>query len=572
VFIEFQKLRVSNFLSYGKTPTEIVLNRTNTTLLLGDSGAGKSSIPNAISFVLFDDTFRSIRKGQLVNSTNEKNCLVELDFKIGKRQYTVRRGIKPNLLEIFVDGVPLDKQYKVNDFQDYLEKDILKFDKKTFHQIVSLAEVNFVPFMQLEAKDRRTFVEKVLGVEIFSFMNALLKAKKKETIDRIHFLDTRSDGISEKIKIHTDYIEKKKSESKQRLKEVKVEIEETSARNSAAEKELTKIRDVELPPIIANLPKKKDTQALLEKATEQLGKVDAKIHDHMRRFELLNQEKCSTCSRPFSKEKAAEQKKIIAAKLEELNLVAAKGKKVKHKLKKKLEMIEEKHDQIRAIRTKMENKTFAIKQFTSSIEKLTQQSIRLKEAKEDNVQDIVTEIEALQLELKGDQKETKKLKNLSEIHDTALQLLKDDGVKAEIVRKYIPKINLYVNKYLQSMGLEVSFHLNQDFDEVVKTRGKESFSYNSFSAGQRQRIDLALLLTWRSLARARNSINTNLLFLDEVLDSHLNVEATESLVEMFNAKLFKGTNIFVISHKRELATKFTRVLNFELRNGFTKVS
>lgn len=573
MFIEFQELELSNFLSYGKSPTIINLNTHPTTLLLGESGSGKSSIPNALSFCLFDDTFRGVQKAQLINSDNGKNCYVKTKFRIGSDKYEIKRGIKPNVLEVTKNGNALGRDSKVNDLQSHIEQNILKFDKKTFNQIVSLAEVNFVPFMLLPAKDRRTFVEKVLGVEIFSVMNALLKVRAKETADSCDSMELKTRNIEEKVNIHQEYIEKAKKENKEKLEEHKSEIKTLEDKKKKIESKVQELKENELQPLLSQLEKFQEIQDQLAEVELKLKKIEITTNNEKKKRKNIEEgDTCLSCGQKLPKEKIQTQLQEIDEKLETLQQQTEKGEKVKQELEKKKSKFKLDNEKLEEVKDKINEGEIKIRQCVDQIKFHQKEMQKYESGKATNVKEILTEIKQLEEEKENIQEQLSELYKQKEINQVALQLLKDDGIKAEIIRSYIPKINLYVNRFLENMGYDVSFHLNHEFEEQIRTRGKESFSYNSFSAGQRQRIDLALLFTWRAIAKSRNSVSTNLLFLDEVVDSHLNVESTESVIDMFQGELFKGINVFVISHKRDIATKFRKVINFELRNGFTQVS
>ena len=573
MYIEFEELEISNFLSYGKTPTVIPLNTHPTSLLNGESGAGKSAIPNGLSFCLFDDTFRSIKKSQLINSENGKACLVQTKFRIGSDKYIIRRGIKPNILEVIKNGHQLNKDAKVSDLQSHIENNILRFDKRVFHQIVSLAEVNFIPFMVLEAKDRRSFVEKVLGAEIFSVMNSILKIQVKELEGKMEQLQHQSRSTQDKIEIHKKYVEKVKEENKEKAKELESEITDQKTLKIEALKEIEEIKENELKPLQG---KNKEVAALeekLEDTTSKIAKLETTLSQAKKRISFLeDNDVCPTCEREFSKEAKDKELKELKAKQSTCETNLEKGRQLRDSTKTEIQEINQRNREITKIIEKINGEEFKVKQCDNQIASLTKQLEKLKGSKAENLQEMLQEIKDLEKEDGKVQEEIEELTHTREVQNVSLQFLRDDGIKAEIIRKYIPKINLYVNKFLESMGFDILFHLNHEFDEEVRSRGREGFSYNSFSAGQRQRIDLALLFTWRAIAKLRNSVSTNLLFLDEVLDSHLNVEATEAVVDMFQSDLFKGTNVFVISHKKDIAGKFSRIMNFEMKNGFTRVS
>ncbi len=572
MYIHFEEIEIKNFLSYGVSPTLIRLDSHSTTLLLGASGSGKSSIPNALSFVLFDDTLRGVQKHQLVNSSNAKNCWVKVSFKIGSDSYSIKRGIKPNILEVSKNGNILNKDAKVTDLQEYIETHILKFDKKTFNQIVSLAEVNFVPFMMLTAKDRRAFIEKVLGVEIFSVMNNLLKIESRDNAEAIRNIDNEIANTSEKVSIHQNYIEKAKKDNKAKREEHNSEAEKANVL-CLKYKASIKLLEEKLKPFLSINNERRNVNNEITNTKIKVSQVESSIiNENKRRNAILNNDTCPTCEQKFPKKQTEAKITEIDKKIEQLETTKSKVCAKLEELEKKLERYENNDSEIAEIEEQISVEATKEQKYSETAKIHLKEAAKYSVNNADNIKQIIKEIEELEnkkTELQADLIERHELKS---VHDIALQILKDDGIKSEIVRSYIPKINLLVNRFLESMGYNLLFSIDHEFNEQIKTNGKESYTYCSFSAGQRQRIDLALLLTWRSVAKSRNSVNTNLLFLDEVVDSHLNASTAESIIDIFNGESFKGSNVFVISHKEDISQKFNRVLNFELENGFTHIS
>ena len=572
MLIRFQELELSNFLSYGKSPTIIDLDKSPNTVLIGDSGSGKSAIPHAISFCLFDDTLRGIQKAQLVNSENKKSCYVQVKFQIGSDEYAVKRRIKPNKLNIQKNGEDIGVDFKVADLQKHLEQDILKLDKKTFYQVVSLTEVNFTPFMQLPAKDRRAFIEKILGIEIFSIMNTILKTKIKETSFQISELDSQVENLEEKIDIHKSYIKKAKKDNKSKVQE----IIKTYKKVQSQKKNLLPSIDELKEKVLESRGLKKQKLLAAQKVTEinnELNSLECDLEDlKLSQERILKDTICIECGQPIPK--SSIQEKISKSN----NKIESIKKKIKT-LEKEFKTADKKFQSYKNVDSELEEsesllfeKVTEFKRLKDRMNLLESEKKKLSSNKTKDIGEIQSKINELRSSIRKSQKELSSLHSKSEIQKICLNMLKDGGIKSEIIRNYVPKINSFMNKYLSEMELDVSFKLNEEFDERIDTRGKESYSYNNFSAGQKQKIDLALLFTWRSIAKSLNSVNTNLLFLDEVVDSHLNSEATEPLIDMFQGDLFKGTNVFVISHKREIANKFHKVINLKLENGFTQIS
>ncbi len=572
MFIEHQYIQLSNFLSYGKAPTRIELNKYPSVLFVGQNGAGKSGVQDALSFVLWDDIPRGVKKGQLVNATNQKNCVVEHGFRIGKDSYVIKRSIKPNDLQIMMNGSLIPRDSKVPDLQKYLEQVILRSDRKSYNQIVSLAEGNFTPFMHLEAKDRRIFVDKVFGVGIYTAMNTMLGVESRALDTHIADLGKEVRNIDEKIKIHESYIEKNKTENKQKLEETHSEISELKSKKEAVDEDI-KTEKEELETLKQGLPDRKEVQTKLNEVRDKISKVQVRIATEEKKLRLIEENSmCPTCEREFSQEYISKERQRIELQLKEYSDTLEKGKVLKTKFENRIIEIETQSKEIESASAKLKSKEFTSKQYQSNIERLEKQIDKLEEASNEGDEDVLKEMTTLRAEKDEVSEEEAKSIRLRELYRIAAPLLKDDGIKAEIVRKYIPMINAYTNKFLEAMGYDLSFYLNKDFDEEIRTRGKESYTYNSFSRGQRQRIDLALLFTWRQVAKMRNSISSNILMLDEILDSHLSEESTEAVLDMLQSDLFKDTNIFVVSQKRDLSAKFAKTYRFDLVDDFTQVS
>ncbi len=572
MFIEFTAIRLQNLLSYGKTPTEIILNSSPTTLFLGENGSGKSSIPNILSFVLFKDTFRGIQEHQLVNSENAKNAMGEVDFRIGSDKYTIRRGLKPSKLEVIKNGNALSQDSGVQHLQSKIENEILQMDKKTFSQIVSLAEVNFTPFLQLPAGARRLFVEKALGLEIFSTMNSILKVRVKDTQTLCDSLQSQINTIDEKVQIHRQYIEKAKQENKEKVAELREQIKDLQDKKQIYITELESTQ-AQLEPFMEEASQFQELNQKALQVKVKLAKVETTLrNEEARKHSIKSESICPTCEQPLPKKvvqsKIAQIDANIAALTEELK----KGNKIRESVEKEISEFQNNDEEITRLRAIELEQNVNLRSCADQIKMLEKEIPKYSVSKSANIKDILNEISELEQNKEKLEQQLSELWNNREIQDVSLQLLKDDGVKAEIIRKYIPKINQYINGYLEEMNFNTGFYLNHEFEEEIRARGKEIFSYNSFSAGQRQRIDLALLFTWRALAKSRNSVNTNLLFMDEVLDSHLNLQSAEMVSDCLSGPLFKGTNVFVISQKPDLAPKFHRIVNFELVNGYTRVT
>lgn len=568
--IKFKTVRWKNLLSTGKSFTEIQLDKNHTTILLGESGSGKSTILDAITFALFNKPFRAISKPQLVNAINEKDCRVEIEFDIGNKEYKIIRGIKPNIFEIWCDGSLMNQDANARDYQDYLEKQILKFNFKAFTQIVVLGAAGFTPFMQLKPIDRRTIIEGLLDIEIFSVMNTLLKQRVSAIKQSISDNEMSITILKEKIAIHQKYLEdlsknkaEKIAENMKQIEENQVQIQSLEEKNKLALTDIEKLEEqisfkTELLKEIESL---KDIQRKLLDRTKKLDKEIQFYHEH---------DDCSQCGQTIPqefKEKQIESKNDLKSKVEEgIKQAETKIDSVSSRLEE-VKKIEKEIEDIQFQINKNNNSIDAIKKF---IKKVAKETIDLKnEAKAETKQDAETiqfnqEIEKLEAY-------KQKLSMDRTIHDMAATLLKDGGVKARIIKQYLPLINKYTNQFLNRMNFFVSFQMNEEFEEQIKSRGRDAFCYANFSEGEKQRIDLALLFTWRTIAKMKNSVNTNLLIMDEVLDSYLDTHATENVLQLLNSELFKDTNIFVISHKETISDKFQANIRFTKKKNFSMI-
>jgi DNA repair exonuclease SbcCD ATPase subunit len=567
----FSAVRWKNFLSTGNTFTEIVLNGARSTILVGKSGSGKSTLLDAISFGLYNKPFRNINKNQLVNSINQKECLVEVEFSIGSKNYLVRRGIKPNIFEIYVDSVLLNQDSHTRDYQEVLEKSILKFNFKTFSQIVVLGASNFVPFMQLKPNDRRVIIESLLDIEIFSVMNVVLKQNLTTIKSSIQEVDQQIYFETSKKKIQEDHLHDLSKMKSDKLKE----NEELIHKNKKQIETINETNQSLHEQILAlGIDKNKKTE--ITKNLDKIKKASDRVSDSILKCKAEiefyeKQQTCSTCKQTITEEMRRREIDAILNKIAEFQSALKKSEDAAAKLNSQLKEIEQLEFQSNDIQnkiTKNKNTIYAIEQF---IDKVESELEKLKSKQDDqekyvnllrDISDNITRLESQKESLLYD-------KDLS---DSAISLLKDDGVKAKIIKQYLPLINKHTNLYLNSMNFFVSFNMDEEFNECIKSRGRDIFSYENFSEGEKQRIDLALLLTWRTIAKMKNSINTNLLIMDEVLDSYLDNAATENVLQLLNSDIFSSTNIFVISHKETISDKFNSVIGFTKNKNFSTVT
>jgi DNA repair exonuclease SbcCD ATPase subunit len=567
--ITFQKIKWKNFLSTGNTWTEIDFQKHNTNLIIGTNGAGKSTMLDALTFVLFNKPFRKINKPQLVNTTNEKECVVEIEFSINNREYLVRRGIKPNVFDIEVNGTPLHKEADDRSNQRILEESILKVNYKSFTQIVILGSSTFVPFMQLTTSNRREVIEDLLDIRIFSAMNALIKDKIREKKEQIKSLDLKKETLKDKMKMQQNFIDELENRghaninaNKEKITKLDDEVGVYMTENAKTEEEIHKFTK-EQEEVIGAGDK-------LVKLNNLRGKISQKVSAITKEHKFFTENTvCPTCTQSIEEE----------FRLNRISDAQNKAKELKDgydELEKTIEFEQERERQFNALSKEITKLTHGISQNNTRIS-LNQRQIR----------DLEHEIQTITENLANRNTEHEKLEEFKEnlhktiedlstkkqeiVHyDFAYSLLRDDGVKTKIIKKYLPFINQQVNRYLQLMDFYINFHLNEEFNETVKSPIHEDFSYSSFSEGEKMRIDLALLFTWREVARLKNSVNTNLLIMDEVFDSSLDGFGTDEFLKIIRY-VIKDANIFVISHKSDLHDKFESVTRFEKVKGFSRM-
>ncbi len=566
--ILFKKIRWKNFLSTGNHPTEIDFEKNNTNLIIGTNGAGKSTILDALTFVLFNKPFRKINKPQLVNTTNERECLVELEFTVNGRDYLVRRGIKPNVFDIEVNGTSLHKQADDRANQRVLEQSILKLNYKSFTQIVILGSSTFVPFMQLTTANRREVIEDLLDIRIFSAMSNLIKDKIREKKEQIKSLDLKKQTVRDKMKMQQNFIEELENRgnanidsNNAKINKLDDEVAHYMKQNSILEKGIERqTKDQE------NFIGAGDK---LVKLNTLRGKISQKVSTITKEHKFFNENTvCPTCTQTIEEE--FRLNRIVDAQNRAKELKDGYAE-----LEQAIESEQERERQFNALSKEITKLTHGISQNNTRIS-LNQRQIRDLEHEiqtiTSNLQNRNTEHEKLEEFRENLQKTIEYLSDRKQevVHyDFAYSLLRDDGVKTKIIKKYLPFINQQVNRYLQMMDFYINFKLDEEFSETVESPIHEDFSYSSFSEGEKMRIDLALLFTWREVARVKNSVNTNLLIMDEVFDSSLDGFGTDEFLKIIRY-VIKDANIFVISHKSELHDKFENVIKFDKVKGFSK--
>ena len=560
--IKLKTVRWRNFLSTGNQFLEVNLDKESMTLIVGKNGAGKSTLIDAITFSLFGKPFKKINKGQLMNTVNEKDLVTEIEFSIGKSEWKVRRGIKPALFEIYNNGKIINQDAKSTDYQKYLEDKILKLNFKSFTQIVVLGSASFVPFMQLSANDRRVIIEDILDIGIFSVMKNLLKDRSILLKEELSETEYEIKLLQEKIKLHEKHIEELKSKSDTKRKSDLDKIEETQREITKLNEEIDDHQDlvVSLMKSIADEKESHKKNSSLDKYKSQINKNLKKLNKDKRFFE--EKENCPTCEQDIDETFKKNKLIDVTDDIEEMQDGLGKLETEIENVCLRLEEIRECNKKIQAEENEIRSKNTYIKSHNKFI-------THLNEELNNKVGDIdAGKITVLNSEL-NDSKDTRaKYAEQKRYYDILGTILNDKGIKTRIIRKYLPVINNHVNMYLKDMDFFVNFQLDENFQETIKSRHRDDFSYYSFSEGEKKRIDIALLLTWRYIAAMRNSVNVNLLILDEVFDASLDQAGVDDLMKLFH--LLDKTNLFIISHKLDvLDDKFPAKITVEKHKNFS---
>ena len=569
--IHFKKIRWKNFLSTGNAFTEVQLDRTKSTLIIGDNGAGKSTILDALTFVLFGKPFRAVNKSQLINSVNQSGTEVEVEFSIGSKQYLVKRGIKKNFFEIYQDGKMLNQDASVRDYQEYLEKTILKLNYKSFTQIVILGSSSFVPFMQLKASDRRTIIEDLLDIEIFSVMNQLLKQRVAQNKEDMGTVDIAL-GLAKGEKENVEYlIEKLKQNKTSQIEANKRDIQKHEKAITDYRESIDKILDKnkELNDSIADEKGVRKEVAKLHDYQKGIEKGILKCEEDIEFYEKT--ETCDTCKQQISEDHRENMIEEFHGKMHELSgglMQLGKKLKVQEDRIQEIEKVSEEYDRNLKEQMTMNSHISACEQYIKKV------SAQIKDISnmEDDIEKQKSELEEVKKDILIYTEEKEELSQKKYLYEIAGSLLKDGGIKAKIIKQYLPIINKYINVHLGKMDFYVSFELDEGFNETIKSRHRDEFTYDSFSEGEKMRIDLALLFTWRAIAKLKNSVNTNLLILDEVFDSSLDTAGTDEFLKILY-DLTGNVNTFVISHKGEvLYDKFDKTIKFEKHQNFSRIA
>jgi len=567
--ILFKTIRWKNFLSTGNQFTEVDFTKNKTNLIIGTNGAGKSTVLDALTFSLFGKPFRKINKPQLINSTNEKDCKVEVEFSIGSIDWKVVRGIKPAVFEIWRNGQSLDQSSAALDQQKWLEQNVLKMNYKSFTQIVILGSSTFVPFMQLPASHRREVIEDLLDIKIFSSMNTLIKEKIRVIKEDIKVLELKKESLLDKVKMQESFIEELENRGKKDIDDKNVSIMSLTEEIGYFMEENSSLENP-----LREYIKKQDAlvgySEKLRKLGNLKGKISQKVSTLTKEHKFFTENTvCPTCTQSIEE----------TFRINRINDAQSKAKELQSGYKELEEAIkeeEERERQFTSLSKEISQLTNGISQNNIKISGYQKQIRNLEREIQTLTENLANrnsehgKLESFKDNLKTTYDELASKKDTINYYDFSYSLLKDGGVKSKIIKKYLPLINQQVNRYLQMMDFYINFTLDEEFNETVQSPIHEDFSYASFSEGEKMRIDLALLFTWREVARMKNSVNTNLLIMDEVFDSSLDGFGTEEFLKIIRY-VIKDANIFVISHKTGLEDKFESVIKFEKVKGFSRM-
>ena len=569
--INFKTVKYKNFLSTGQQFIEIPLDKSSTTLVVGENGAGKSTLLDALCFGLFQRPFRNIKKDQLINTINEKECVVEVQFSVGQKEYKIVRGIKPNIFEIWCDGDMLNQDAAQRDYQKHLEQVILKLNFRSFTQVVVLGNASFVPFMQLRARHRRQVVEEILDIEIFSKMNLMFREKAKQQDEIIKQDDFEYSILDTKIEDKKKYIDDISNRSKDLADSKKADLNKSLTDIANYEEDIKKVKID-----IASLQKEILDETKVNSKHKQLHNLEAKLENTCSKHKkdlgfFQSHNDCPTCQQSIDEAFKSTMISKKAEKVQEVEIALGQ-------IEKEIKTNQMKLDTINKTMVAIREKELLINRYETSIQEIKKQTTRLAQEIAELIDDKVStaeqtgELNQLQEQLTDTDIKKKKDKEHKVYIDTARALMQDTGIKTKIIKQYLPIMNQYINKYLADMDFFVNFTLDEEFNETIRSRYRDEFNYHSFSEGEKLRIDLSILFTWREIAKLKNSTNTNLLILDEIFDSSLDTSGTDEFMRILYTTMGKE-NVFVISHKGDtLLDKFPRVLKFEKHKNFTRMA
>jgi len=565
--IIFEKIRWKNFLSTGNVFSEIDLTEGRTNLIVGSNGAGKSTILDALTFSLFSRPFRKISKSMLVNSINEKDCVAEIEFRIGKTEYKVVRGMKPSKFEIYCNGVLWDKESSVNEQQKNFENSVLKMNYKSFTQIVVLGSSTFVPFMKLSVPQRREIIEDILDIQVFSTMNLLLKDRVKENNVEIRDVDYQIDLLKDKIELQKQHMLTLEKRTEEDIKRKQKQIEEYQTTETNGTEEVL-ILTQQIERLNKEMKEYSKSSEKLKKLNTFLIKLTHKLNtcEKDRKF-FEDHDVCPTCSQELEEDFVATMTDDLDDKIKDISLGKDELLEAIEGEEKRLEKFTELSTEVNNINTTISQTNFQLMTIRKQITDIENEIKELEGTNPDKKAEY-NKLETFIKDKKNFSRQYADLKKDGDILTTAGQLLKDNGIKTRIIKTYLPTMNKLINDFLQRMEFYVNFTLDENFEEIIKSRYRDIFSYDSFSEGEKARIDIALLLTWRSIAKLKNSVDTNLLILDEIFDGSLDQTGTSDLGYILR-NFDENTKVYVISHKQNLDDKFDRTITVEKSKNYS---
>jgi len=567
--ILFKKIRYKNFLSTGNQPIEIELGKSPTTLVIGQNGSGKSTLLDALCWALFNKPFRIIKKEQMINTINNGDCEVEIEFDVGTKQYRVKRSVKPNLFEIYENGQLLNQNASSIDYQKYLEHNIMKLNYRSFIQVVILGSSSYEPFMKMKARYRRDVVEEILDVKVFTQMDLLLRDQQGQLSKEILDMRHKCDLIETKYETEVKHFKSLSDLNTNDIDDKKLQLDK---HKKAKEDYILKIEGLEkqINEYDNELKDKDQTNDKLKQLLKLETKIEHNLENNNNNLQFFSDNtNCPTCTQEIDEDFRYKKQGDLKEKVATLN----EGM---QKLTSEIAKVEEKIGHFGNVTKKLSDLYVDVAKVNTSLSELNSYSERIHqdilqlENKQTDSKNIATDLQQLKEELETTKTSTDQIMNQKKYVDILREVLSDKGARGHIIKKYIPIINNLINQYLQAMDFFISFHLDEEFNETVKSRHRDTFNYNSFSQGEKLRIDLALLFTWRTIAKMKNSVNTNLLILDEIFDSSLDQQGTDDFFKIVNK--LKNENVFIISHKGDiLFDKFTNIIKFEKYKNFTRL-
>ncbi len=567
--IVFKKISYKNFLSTGNTPIEIDLNKSHTTLVIGPNGSGKSTLLDALCFVLFNKPFRIIKKDQIVNSINNTETIVEIEFGVGLKEYKIVRGIKPNLFEIYQDGILMNQDANSIDYQKYLEQNIMRLNYRSFLQVVLLGSSSYEPFMKMKPRYRREVVEEILDIRVFGLMDLILRSQQSDLAKKVIEMKHRADLIQTKYETELNHFNAISNLNMNDLDGKKQLINKNEEDNKEYSRKIETLNE-QIGSHKKEIEDKDKVVTKVSKLTKLEAKIETNLKTHQKTLEFFeNNDSCPTCTQPIDKNFKTQKIDTTKTKVKTLSDgmrdILSEIAKTELKLTE-MNKVSEKIYELNIDISKFETSLDEINKFSNRIH----EEMRLLENKQVDGREIKIQLEDLKQQLDDSKVERDRIIEQKDYVDILREILNDKGAKAQIIRKYVPIMNNLINQHLQAMDFFVSFHLDEEFNETVKSRFRDTFNYNNFSEGEKMRIDLALLFTWRHIAKMKNSTNTNLLILDEIFDGSLDGQGTDDFFKIITQ--LSKENIFIISHKGDIMfDKFTNIIKFEKYKNFTRL-